>query len=84
MTTTKTDIQTIVEKSFLSRVPGIMATQPELSLEDAVKVAFDTDESFCYRLMLANESERRGLDKPADAIISNLSDRVYRRLRHDG
>lgn len=75
------DIEQVVNRSFLSRVPEIMAAQPELTIEQAIKVALDTDEAFCIRMQLANDRERHGLDKGAEEAIRIMAERVYQRLR---
>lgn len=75
------DIEALVNRSFLSRVPEIIAERPELSVEQAIKAAYDADEEFCIRMQLANDGERRGLDQGAEEAIRIMSDRVYRRLR---
>lgn len=77
-----TDIEQLVNRSFLSRVPDIMTQQPELSVEAAIKAAYDADEAFCIRMQLANESERRGLDQGAEEAIRVMSEQVYQRLRN--
>lgn len=82
MTVITDDIERIVNQSFLARVPEIMAAHPDFTIAEAIKAAFDADEAFCYRMMLANESERRGLDKGADEAIRLLSAKTYERLRN--
>lgn len=74
------NIEQLVNRSFLSRVPAIMAANPEIPINEAIKQAFDEDETFCYRMMLANESERHGLDRGAEEAIKLMSKQVYERL----
>jgi hypothetical protein len=75
--TTTDNIEQLVTKSFLNRVPGIMEQHPELTFDEAVKAAFDHEESFLFSLM----GPRSELSEVANTIIHELSDRTYHRLR---
>lgn len=75
-------IANTVKNSFLNRVPDLMAADPELSLEDAIKKAYEIEETFCIKLQVAADkvgNSRR--HDPYCEAIDMLSEQVYQKLR---
>lgn len=75
------DIERIINQSFLARVPDILLANRELTIEQAIQLAYDEDEALWLRMSLANQHDRRGLDRGAEEVIRIMSDTVYERLR---
>lgn len=68
------ELETIINRSFLSRVPGIMG-RGGFTLQQAVEQAYREDEALCLELCDGGRTER------ARHALTTMSAHVYTRLR---
>ena len=76
---TTADIETIVSRSFLSRVPEIME-RGGFTVETAIEQAYQEDLILIARLSDAAHSRRNERDDPYREAVNLMSDRAYRIL----
>ena len=75
-----TDIESIINRSFLSRVPEIMA-RGGFTIETAIEQAYHEDLILIARLSDAAHSHRSERDDPYREAVNLMSDRTYHALR---
>lgn len=77
---TTTHIETIVNRSFLSRVPEIMA-RGGFTIEAAIEQAYQEDMVLIARLSSAAHARSNYRDNPYREAVNLMSDRAYHALR---
>lgn len=75
-----TDIETIVSRSFLARVPEIMK-RGGFTMETAIEQAYQEEQVLIARLSNAAHARGSYRDDPYREAVNLMSDRAYHALR---